>query len=279
MLPLLKEFKVYAVPMDQIDLDENFNCRLSSNDEKVPELATNIAKYGLQTPILVWQQENGYKLIAGHRRYRAFQKLGKVEITARIMPHDYDYTLLKIINLCENSERKDISPLEEARAIVGIFPDDTPIPVIAKAMHKTYDWVRRRRLMLAYPEDIQLGWHTKHLHIRDTESLQTISDLDERYEAARRLMETRKHRKVEGGTVRSKIIHKSPKQIREMITWLGHKELSGPAMMALLWAVGELSDNKFKRHLNKILDSPFDLLMNGAIYDEFKRYFPDASGD
>lgn len=60
------------IPLSEIEVV--FNFRNNFNEEKIKELADNIAKVGVLQPILL-REENGQKiLVAGERRYRAAKK-------------------------------------------------------------------------------------------------------------------------------------------------------------------------------------------------------------
>src|SRR3712207_1789466 len=60
------------------------------DEERLDELARSIARVGLLQPIAVQKLENGddYMIVAGERRYRAHQKLGRDTIRAIIVTGD-----------------------------------------------------------------------------------------------------------------------------------------------------------------------------------------------
>ena len=71
------------IPLNEIEV--MFNFRNNFNEEKIKELADNIAKVGVLQPILL-REENGQKiLVAGERRYRAAQKAGLQTIPYRLL--------------------------------------------------------------------------------------------------------------------------------------------------------------------------------------------------
>ena len=81
--------------------------------DELKGLADSIALYGLKQPILVRELPEGrYRLIAGERRWRAHQLLGRKTIYA-ILNDDYDSE----ISLIENIQRADLTPLELARGL------------------------------------------------------------------------------------------------------------------------------------------------------------------
>jgi ParB family chromosome partitioning protein len=80
--------------------------------EDIETLAASIKKHGLIHPILVRKESGKYIVISGQRRYLAFKFLGIQEIPAIEWSPRMDDILP--IQLIENIQRKDLSPLELA---------------------------------------------------------------------------------------------------------------------------------------------------------------------
>ncbi len=104
---------VDTIPVDQIVT--------GTNDRKVfdlaelEQLAASIAAVGLAEPIAVRPLDDGrFRLIAGERRWRAYQLLGRVTIEATI--RDVDEQAEADLMLAENTGRVNLSIMEEARA-------------------------------------------------------------------------------------------------------------------------------------------------------------------
>jgi len=84
------------------------------DDESLKELAESIRKQGVVQPILVRRNEQGgYELIAGERRWRAAQLAGLHTIPAIIK--DVSEAQMLQLALIENLQRQDLNPLEAAR--------------------------------------------------------------------------------------------------------------------------------------------------------------------
>jgi ParB family chromosome partitioning protein len=91
--------------------------RLDFNDDAIRELADSIAETGLIQPILIRSvpSSDTYQLIAGERRWRAHQLLGREFIKAIIIEAaDAD---IAVMALAENIERQDLTDYEIAKAI------------------------------------------------------------------------------------------------------------------------------------------------------------------
>jgi ParB family chromosome partitioning protein len=77
-------------------------------------LVASIRENGIVQPVIVRQEGDFYHLVAGERRWRAARMAGLTRIPA-IVRHVSDDRLLEVA-LVENIQRKELNPVEEARA-------------------------------------------------------------------------------------------------------------------------------------------------------------------
>ena len=84
-------------------------------------LVESIRENGIVQPVIVRQEADGYRLIAGERRWRAAQIAGIERIPA-IVKRVSDDRLLQIA-LIENIQRKELNPIEEAKAYEVLLSD------------------------------------------------------------------------------------------------------------------------------------------------------------
>jgi ParB family chromosome partitioning protein len=84
------------------------------DEESLKELAQSINDYGQLQPIILkfGDEPDTYILVAGERRYRAHQILGKQEIYAVLTDGGLDE-----VGLIENIQREDLHPLELAESL------------------------------------------------------------------------------------------------------------------------------------------------------------------
>lgn len=88
-------------------------------DEKaLEELAESIKVHGIIQPLVVTPHEDGYRIVAGERRFRASKIAGLKKLPAIIRNHE-ELEQLEIA-LVENVQRVDLSPLEQAVSIVRL---------------------------------------------------------------------------------------------------------------------------------------------------------------
>lgn len=90
--------------------------RKQFREEPLRELAESIKQHGLLQPVLVTRLPEGYRLIAGERRWRAARMAGVERIPA-IVRHETGPDLSLLLGLIENLQREDLDPIEEARGI------------------------------------------------------------------------------------------------------------------------------------------------------------------
>lgn len=86
-----------------------------NDDEKMQETVESVKKYGVLMPGIVRPHpENGYEVVAGHRRWRACELAGLEEMPVII--RDLDDDAATVIMVDTNIQREDILPSEKARA-------------------------------------------------------------------------------------------------------------------------------------------------------------------
>jgi len=88
---------------------------------ELQELADSISAEGLLQPIVVRKQGDKYQLIAGERRWRAFQLLGIKTIPARVSAASDASSA--VLGLIENLQREGLNPIEEANGYASLLRD------------------------------------------------------------------------------------------------------------------------------------------------------------
>ena len=108
--------RIFEIELEHILPNPN-QLRKSFDEGSLKELADSIETHGLIQPITVKKADDGrYLLVAGERRFRAHQHLGRTHIYAVITSGNPDE-----IALIENIQREDLSPLEEAEALAKMM--------------------------------------------------------------------------------------------------------------------------------------------------------------
>lgn len=176
------------IPMDLVQ-PSPMNPRKTVDEEAIKELAGNIEKQGLIQPITVRPRiiqsalneeiQEGYEIVCGERRYRAFKLLKEREdvvnlerVAAHRRKNDNFQSIPAIVRemtdeeafenmIAENLQRQDVDPIEEAFAFSQLIKNGKTVEEIAAKFGKSIRFVQDRcklnnlipELMLAVKED------------------------------------------------------------------------------------------------------------------------------
>jgi ParB family chromosome partitioning protein len=129
--------------------------------EQLGELAESIRSEGLLQPIVVRRAGERFQLIAGERRWRAFQKLGIRDIPARVA--DATDASAATLSLIENLQREGLNPIEEAHGYASLIRDfDLTQETAAERVGKSRAAVANALRLLSLDAEIQ-GFVAKNL--------------------------------------------------------------------------------------------------------------------
>ena len=251
-------YEVFEVPVLEIFMDKEFNCRPFIPLTAVRDLASSIRDSRLETPIIVQPVEDvpesvvipesfKWRVVAGHRRFTACTKLLKwSHIPAIIRPGLTDADA-RLLNFTENLDRQDLNLFEEAVAIDRIFTDEST-SVIQSRLNRGYRWVRARIELLSLPEGVQQA---------AAAGIVTQWDLTQYIEQGRpdSFFDDLQQRKADGYSSRS--IHHSGKgygvrkksEIQRMIAELLTSQFPVTAPRALAWAVNTITTEDLRADL------------------------------
>lgn len=109
--------RIVELRLEHVRLNPN-QPRKTISEGGLQELASSIEEHGLIQPITVQRlsEEEAYMVVAGERRFRAFQLLGRETIPAIITTGKVDE-----IAIIENLQREDLRPLEQAEAFADLM--------------------------------------------------------------------------------------------------------------------------------------------------------------
>lgn len=97
------------------DIEPNTNQpRKTFDDEKLAALAESIKQHGVVQPLIVQQDGDTYRIVAGERRWRAARLAGLD--TVPVIVRDLTDRQVMEVALIENLQREDLNPIEEAEA-------------------------------------------------------------------------------------------------------------------------------------------------------------------
>ena len=122
--------------------------------ETIDELALSILQYGLLHPIIIRIKESQFEIISGIRRYLACKKLRWKKIPCHVIEVD-DKDSFEI-SLAENIQRKNLNPIEEARAFKVYITDFGwgGVSELAHKISKSPSYVSKRLSLLELAVEI-----------------------------------------------------------------------------------------------------------------------------
>lgn len=247
---------VYEVPVGQIFADDDFNCRGRFNSLEVVELAKSIKADGLHEPIIIqpWLKDNGeekvigkkFRVVAGHRRLRA-TILIQAPTVRSLIRDDLSEADARLLNLTENLSRKDLTILQEAKALEPLRRWNHKD--VAARVGRSTGWVASRFQLLDLPSEIQEEIDQGVLPQTLIQDIWSLPNNEQMYEFVRKYKEAKlrgnkkdvtvnKIRQANNATIKRPATREEIFEIQEIIINLfGH----GIATRALAWAAGEIS--------------------------------------
>lgn len=146
---------VRNIAISLIDPNKN-QPRKKFDEEALNELASSIKVHGVLQPILVVERDGRYLIVAGERRWRASKLAGLKEVPCLVA--DFTNNEIKEISIIENLQRKDLTPIEEAKAIKELIDEfGWTQDVVAERLGKSRPVISNTlRILTLQPEVIQM---------------------------------------------------------------------------------------------------------------------------
>ena len=138
-----------------------YQARRDISPGQLSELAESIRSEGLLQPIVVRRHGERFQLIAGERRWRAFQQLAIKVIPARIA--EASDASAAALGLIENLQREGLNPIEEAHGYASLIRDfDLTQETASERVGKSRAAVANALRLLSLDAEIQ-GFIAKNL--------------------------------------------------------------------------------------------------------------------
>jgi ParB/RepB/Spo0J family partition protein len=144
-----------SVPLAQLR-ESPFNPRKHYDEAGLTELAASITDRGILQPLLVRRIEDEktpYEIVAGHRRFRA-AKIAKLT-TVPVIVHAFTDREVRQVQLIENAQRVDLSPLEEAEAYAALRELGLSTRDIAEQVKKKPSYIAARLTLNTLPAKVK----------------------------------------------------------------------------------------------------------------------------
>ena len=112
------EQNIRQIPIEDI-IPNRFQPRLNFDEKGLEDLANSIKEHGIIQPLVLRHAGDKYEIIAGERRFKAATMAGLKTVPAVIA--NIDDNKSAEVAIVENVQRKDLSPIEEARSYKNLL--------------------------------------------------------------------------------------------------------------------------------------------------------------
>lgn len=162
---------------------------LVKDDEQMEKMTESIRQYGVLNPGLVRPRaEGGYEIISGHRRKRASELAGKMDMP--VIVKDYSDDEATILMVDSNIQRENILPSEKAKSYKmkydalkhqGIQTGKTTLEEMAEAAGENPKAVQRYVWLANLNEDLLTWVDEKRLGFVQGVNLSFLSEQEQRW--------------------------------------------------------------------------------------------------
>jgi ParB/RepB/Spo0J family partition protein len=151
------------------------NPRKFFDHKSLGELAASIKEHGILEPLLV-RKDGGppSEIVCGERRFRAAKIAALAEVP--VVFREFTDEDVKIIQLVENGQREDLSPIEEAETYAELAARGMTIAEIAKKLSREKRAIARRLPLAKLPQRIKGAMASGLLPTEHAELIARIPD-------------------------------------------------------------------------------------------------------
>ncbi|EKP94774.1 ParB/RepB/Spo0J family partition protein [Thermaerobacter subterraneus] len=145
--------QVEQVPVDRIRPNP-YQPRRQFDPDALAELVESVRQHGIVQPLLLRPEGDGYRLVAGERRWRAAQAAG-LETVPAVVREFSDVEMMEIA-LVENLQREDLNPIEEAQGYrmlceeLGLTQEQ-----VSQRVGKSRSHIANLMRLLSLPDDLR----------------------------------------------------------------------------------------------------------------------------
>lgn len=151
----VKVVETKKIPIDKIKMS-NLQVRVTNVTKGLEIFAEQIRKIGLIQPIVVYETNDGYELLAGQRRFLAHKDILKwKEILAMIIEEPKSHMMKKTISWLENEARAKMGPKDKLKWIAEMYSEGVGIHEIAKTLSIKQDEVRSAIQLPRVPDTVR----------------------------------------------------------------------------------------------------------------------------
>jgi len=177
LIGIIEEIEIHRIKLPELSF-------YGADRTETPELVDSIRQNGLLHPIVVRTKGNFFEIVAGSRRFNACRKLALRKIICHVVELD-DRSAFEV-SLIENIQRKNLDPIEEARAF-KIYVDDRGwggLTELSSKISKSTTYICKRLSLLELPEELLEQVSSFQICPSTAEELIPLKDLNDRHRIA-----------------------------------------------------------------------------------------------
>ena len=182
------EQKIIEVPLEDI-LPNRFQPRLEFDDRGLEELAASIKEHGIIQPLVLRRIDDKYEIIAGERRFKAASLAGLKTVPAVIA--NIDDNKSAEVAIVENVQRRDLTPIEEARSFKKMIDKGYTQSDLAKKMGISQSAIANKLRLLNLAEEVQDALLNNKISERHARSLLTLSNKEDQIKWLNKIIDER----------------------------------------------------------------------------------------
>jgi len=176
------------------------NPRKYFDPKKLKELSDSVKEHGIIEPLVVRGKPADAEIICGARRYRAAKLAGLAEVP--VIFKDLSDEEVRLVQLVENGQRDDLSPLEEAETYAELQATGMAVPAIAKKVSREPSQVARRLPLTTLGKRVKDSLATGAIGVEYAELIARIPDPKLHDEALAAILESEHYDGEEKPTTR-----------------------------------------------------------------------------
>ncbi|QDP42020.1 nucleoid occlusion protein [Radiobacillus deserti] len=247
--------EVIHIPVREIE-PNRFQPRSIFSDEKIAELAQTIRTHGIIQPIVVRkisQENDGYELIAGERRWRAVQYLEWETVPAII--RNMTDTETASVALIENLQREELTVIEEAMAYGKLLElHGLTQEALAQRLGKSQSTIANKMRLLKLPEEVQVALLEKKITERHARALIVLKDPETQVKILQDILEKELNVKQTEERI-AKLFEDKPKKRKPKLKGF-NKDM-------------RIAMNTIRQSLSMVSDTGIDLETDEEDYDDY----------
>jgi len=143
----------FIVSIDRLQEDPNNERKTFRN---MDDMIESVRKHGIIEPITVTQEGEHYRILTGHRRYRAAKAVGLTDLEVLVREPDDDITR-RFKSLISNIQRENIGAVELAETLRHLLDTGavTTQRELARQVGKSEQWMSSMLRVLELPARLQ----------------------------------------------------------------------------------------------------------------------------